>query len=127
MPSVGRRGNMKYSVRQLVSLMTVVGLTAGALYYYLVAPFVEIHQRRERYKLITRDMSKHDVVAIMGEPDTSGEPGAGPFWDDELLNGVSLDDVEHAIRYNTSTFYLGVIFEFTFDDEGRIIGKHCYD
>ena len=65
----------------------------------------------------------------MGPPDrVRAKPiSPGPFWDMEIRDDVSADDVDQVAHYSTTTFFLPVTFEFTFNADGRIVGKHVYD
>lgn len=74
-------------------------------------------------------MTLADVFSVMGKPDSvSDQPmQAGTRWDLELQANIEEDGVKKSVRYTTSTFFLPVTFEFTFDAASQIIGKHRYD
>lgn len=50
-----------------------------------------------------------------------------PAWDDKALPPAEARRLAAALRYTVSAFFLPVIFEFTFDTEGRLVGRHIYD
>jgi len=51
------------------------------------------------------------------------------YWDDELLGAEADARVSTALSYTFKTFFLSVpvIFEFTFDEAGELVGRHRHD
>ena len=80
-----------------------------------------------RYGRVERGMTAAEVRHIMGGP---GTPSGGPWypaWDDELLAEDEAKRITTAVRYVGPRFGLGVVFEFMFDADGRVVGRHRYD
>ena len=48
-------------------------------------------------------------------------------WDDAALSRDEAQRISSVLRYTVRTFYVPVSFEFTFDDQRRLVGKHIYD
>jgi hypothetical protein len=92
-------------------------------------PYRRIAELDRRYQQVQRGMSKTQVQVLMCGP---GQRFGGPFpafWDDDLQpdQEEKARTIASAERYTVHTFYLPVSFEFTFDAEGRLVGKHRYD
>ena len=114
-----RRGTL---IIGLVGLALVISFTS-----WILLPFQKINQLEQRYQTVQREMSEADVHAIMGGPGKAKlEPGRA-WWDDEYLGDETSKEVEKEVLYSVSTFFLPVGFGFTFDENGRLIGRHRYD
>ena len=80
-----------------------------------------------RYRRVERGMTMAEVPAVMGSP---GRPQAGPWfaaWDDDPLDPGEAKRITSAIRYYAPTPFVGVTFEFQFDQDGKLVGKHRFD
>jgi hypothetical protein len=114
--------------RSLAACSAFLVAAVGLALVWLGAPFAEIRDRQLRYDTVSRGMTRAQVIEIMGTPDSERfQPGPQAWWDQERLVDVEPESITSAIRYRTATFYLPVTFEFTFDAEGQIAGKHRYD
>ncbi len=89
-------------------------------------PHAKIEQLDARYLTTIRGMPAAEVVKIMGEHPTP-TTGAAAWWDDLRLGSDADAKVKSAIRYTVDTFFLPVTFEFTFDEEGMLVGRHRFD
>lgn len=109
--------------------VALVLCSAIALAAVTAIPFVKISERHAAYATVSRGATLEDVVSVMGKPDSvSDQPmQAGTRWGQELQANIEDDEVKRSLRYTTSTFFLPVTFEFTFDENGQILGKHRYD
>jgi hypothetical protein len=99
---------------------------------YLGWPLFTVGQLRERYAQTQSGMSVAQVKALMArtEDDWRLTPPAEygmTFWDEDRLSEEETKRITSAIRYTVPTFFMPVIFEFTFDAEGRLVGRHIYD
>ena len=112
-----------------VSGFVSTGVLALWVLFHSASPYVEINRRHRLYKTVTQEMTEAEVVSIMGPPDRAqAKPiSSGPFWDRAIRPDIDTANIDHVIHYSTSTFYLPVTFEFAFDAEGNVIGKHSYD
>lgn len=115
-------------MKRLLAVCCVVFVAVGLAVVWLGAPFAEVRDRQLRYDTVSRGMTRAQVIEIMGTPDSERfPPGLQPWWDLEIPEDADPESIASAIRYRTATFYLPVSFEFIFDAEGRIVGKHRYD
>lgn len=89
-------------------------------------PFARIDHLDSKYMTTTRGMTVAEVVTVMGEQ-PSVTIGAAAWWDDVRLGPDQDNKVKTAIRYTVRTFFLPVTFEFTFDEEGKLLGRHRFD
>ena len=84
-----------------------------------------------RYRQVQRGMTMSRVQAIMGASGTQHrEPIAGKnftMWDGEPLSAGERATITGALIFKPSPAYTGVFFEFTFDQDGKVVGKHCYE
>lgn len=72
-------------------------------------------------------MKRDDVIKAMGTREYRSFNGSAAWWDDERLGQDEDARVRSAIRYTVDTFFLPVSFEFTFDEAGRLVGRHRFD
>jgi hypothetical protein len=80
-----------------------------------------------RYRRVERGMTGAEVRAVMGSPGTPG-PGPGfPAWDDDPLGEVEAKRIASVLRYHVPHPMIDVEFEFQFDQDGKVVGKHRYD
>ncbi|MEA3212097.1 MAG: hypothetical protein QOE70_5154 [Chthoniobacter sp.] len=94
---------------------------------YLVWPFRTVRQLHARYQRVQRGMRFEQVEALMAHPGGRASEHWFPSWDDELLPPAEAQRIASALRYSVGTFYLPVSFEFTFDSERQLIGRHISD
>lgn len=108
----------------LAAGLLIVLISCGV---WLVLPFQKIQTLDTRYRRVRQGMSTNEVAMIMDHPSTwqVSEPKA--WWDDTRLRAGDDARVQSAVRYSVSTFFLPVSFEFTFDADGKVVGRHRYD
>ncbi len=108
-------------------ILLVVILGVAGFVYWLSAPFWRIRSLQRAYEKVERGMTVSAVKAVMG---TDGRPYAGPYrawWDDRALDDAEGRRIRSALHYRVETFLLPVTFEVTFDDNGKVVGRHRYD
>ena len=82
------------------------------------------------YTNVQKGMNKEKVISIMKEPPKlvfQEKNRKVLWWDDEKINKTKEMEISETIVYSVDTFFLPVTFEFSFDLDGNIIGKHKYD
>jgi len=109
----------------LLAAFTLLGVTA---YYFVIRPALEIRARQDAFDSVSLEMNKSDVTRLLGVPNSTGTALTDHlYWDDDIRDDADPSTAVGSIRYSTRTFFLPVIFEFTFDANGLVIGKHRYD
>ncbi len=115
----------------LVTLTAFFLFTLAILFYaFVVRPKNQIDVLHAKYLTVDRPSTYTKVLQTMGPTPTSDEPGQGTaFWDDEYPSS-NLDEsknITHILRYSIPGLPYSVTFEFTFDKDKNLIGKHRYD
>ena len=72
-------------------------------------------------------MTAEQVKALMDHSPVHSSKDWFAAWDDKPLPPAEAQRIVSAFRYSVRAFYMPVSFEFTFDAEGRLVGKHRYD
>jgi hypothetical protein len=90
-------------------------------------PWYSIRQLKARYEQAQRGMTIEQVEALMGPPGVRRREHWFPAWDDNPLPPAESQRIASALRYSVPTFFLPVSFEFTFDGDDRLVGRHIYD
>lgn len=72
-------------------------------------------------------MSADQVAEIMAYPGKPITADWTELWEDSPLPKEESSRVASAVWYSVNTFYLPVSFEFTFDEQQRVVGKHIRD
>ena len=93
----------------------------------LTAPLRVIRQFHARYQQVQRGMTTNEVQAIMRHPGRWRTNATYRGWDDTPVSPSDTPRIGSAVGYSVRTFFLAVIFEFTFDETGKVVGKHRYD
>jgi len=87
----------------------------------------EVAETDARFARVQRGMSVAQVQAVMGR---GGMPTpstyAYPAWDDERLSEDEGKRIASALRWDVKNAML-LVFEVTFDRDGKVVGKHRYD
>jgi hypothetical protein len=111
-----------------------IGFCLGAFIFFVVScliwlsiPGAKIRDLDTRYVTISKGMKRDDVIKAMGTREYRSFNGSAAWWDDERLGQDEDARVRSAIRYTVDTFFLPVSFEFTFDEAGRLVGRHRFD
>ena len=100
-------------------------LACGVL--YLVLPLRTLRQLQDRYDQTQRGMTVEQVQALMDHPVAKPSPSWIPTWDDKPLPTEEGRRITSAFHYRVPTFPQPVSFEFTFDKDQRLVGRHIYD
>ncbi len=118
---------MRQAKRTLFVLAVLV-LIGTPAYYFVVRPSGEIRHRQRAFATVATGMEKSAVIDLLGTPSSTGTPLTETvFWADQIRENIDPSTAVESIRYRTGTFFLPVTFEFTFDPNGVVIGKHRYD
>ncbi len=72
-------------------------------------------------------MTAEQVTALMAYRSDNVSAGWFPAWDDTSLPPAEASRITSAIRYSVRTRFLPVSYEFTFDAQHRVVGRHIYD
>ncbi len=107
------------------AIVSLALLVCGALSVAL--PFRAIRQLRVRYEQTQRGITVDQVDALMAHAGGSRSEDWFPSWDEGRLPPAESQRIKSARRYSVSTFFLPVSFEFTFDNDRRLVGRHIYD
>jgi hypothetical protein len=113
--------------RKLLIVACVLLAIVGVACWRLIAPFRVISQLDARYQQVQRGMSTNQVQTIMSTPGRWHTNTVYAGWDDPPLPEADVRRIRGAMRYSVSTFFLPVSFEFTFDETGKVVGRHRYD
>ncbi|MEZ5387690.1 MAG: hypothetical protein R3F13_19450 [Prosthecobacter sp.] len=113
--------------RAIASCATVLVVIVISGAVWISMPFVKNRDLDSRYATVSRGMSRSDVINAMNRPDYRSHDGSNAWWDDEPLGAEADARVSNAISYTVKTFILPVTFEFTFDEAGKLVGRHRYD
>lgn len=112
---------------KLLIVACVLLAAVGIACWRLIAPFRVIHRLDARYQQVQRGMSTNQVQALMSYPGRWATNGVYRGWDGMPLTETSTPHIGSSVAYSVPTFFLGVTFEFTFDESGKVVGKHRYD
>lgn len=113
-----------------ITFVTWIGIgvfaTLAIVGVFFVRPAIQIRQYDSAYILIGRGASRHLVISYMGPPNARESMARAVFW-----NGKPLNEEEVARIRSTLNYYVrcgpGIVWSFSFDDEGKLIGKHRFD
>lgn len=93
-----------------------------------LSPMVTANRLRERYNQAQPGMTVAQVELLMNREGTwSTTRPPFPAWDDRPLPENEATRIGSVLRYTVSTYYLPITFEFLFDSNGKLIGRHIYD
>lgn len=120
-----RRGRYFLALTLLLTVVIVAGTAWG--FHVLNGPFRTIRELNSRYQRVQRGMSVEEVRQIMGQEPDWHQEAMGAWWDHAALPSAEAARIRRAARYTVLTFSLPVTFEFTFDENGRVVGRHSYD
>lgn len=112
--------NTSIAAAILLALLVGCAFSLGLSWY-------SIQQLRTRYEQAQRGMTRDQVEALMGTAGVRRREHWFPAWDDTPLPSAESQRIASAIRYSVSTFFLPVTFEFTFDGDHQLVGRHIYD
>jgi hypothetical protein len=109
----------------LVLLVPAVALGVGLFRVYKMKQ--HLADLDARYRRVERGMTVAEVQAVMG---SNGTPSSGPWfaaWDDDLLDEAEAKRITSGLSYFAPNIMVGVAFEFQFDQDGKLVGKHRFD
>lgn len=112
----------------IISALVVFALlVCGVL--YVVLPLRTASKLRARYEQVQRGMSIEEVETLMAQFGIRPEKSTGSvlMWDDERHPVIEGESVMSVLSYTVETFYLPISFEFTFDNQRRLVGRHISD
>ena len=115
-------------MKRAITIVLIVGaLGLSALAVWLYVPFHKVRILDARYRQVQQGMSTNEVTSIMDYDGRWRESEFRAWWDDKPLGAVEDTRIRKAVRYSIPTFFLSVTFEFTFDADGKTVGRHRYD
>jgi hypothetical protein len=103
-------------------------LAAASGYLYLRQQGKNNKEMYARYHKVKRGMSAAEVNAIIDfKPDPESKLGHTDYYDQQKLSPEEFRTITHSVSYTISRVYVGIVFVFSFDKDGRLVGKHAYD
>lgn len=109
----------------IAALVLLAIFACGAV--FVLWPHRTVRQLRARYQQVQPGMTAEQVTSLMAYPSDNVSAGWFPAWDDTSLPPAEASRIKSAVRYSVRTFYLPVSYEFTFDAQQRVVGRHIYD
>jgi len=111
-----------------IAVCVAVVLVSGPI-AYLVQKGVTLRRHADKYESVRRGMSRAEVIGIMGDGyRVASDRDCGvQYWDHRTLTAEEQAQIESTICYDVSFPYLDFSFRFSFDGEGKVIGKRRYD
>lgn len=113
--------------RKLIIVASALLAVGGIACWRFTTPFQVIRQLDARYQQVQRGMSTNQVQALMSYPGRWSTNGVYRGWGDAPIANSNTPQIGTSVAYSIPTFFLSVTFEFTFDDSGKVVGKHRYD
>jgi hypothetical protein len=110
----------------LIIISLLVALLAIGIWRFN-APFRVINKLDAQYQQVKRGMTTNEVAAMMNYSVRWETNQLKAWWDDSVQGEAETERIRFAMQYSVSTFFLPVTFEFAFDENGRVIGRHRYD
>ena len=120
-------GNAHAMKRAVITVLIVSALGLSALTVWLYLPFQRIRTLDAQYRQVQQGMRMSEVAGIMNHDGRWRESEFKAWWDDKPLGALEDARIRKAVRYSVPTFFLPVTFEFTFDADGKTVGRHRYD
>lgn len=112
--------------RVIVFFVVTIFILFASGFIWISLPYVKIRKLNERYLTITKGMSQSEVISIMKEKHFVHNRTKAR-WDYDYLGTEEDARVCSAIGFGVRTFYLPVVFEFTFDKNGKLVGRYRND
>ena len=112
--------------KTLAAVVLVIALFV-CVCVYVLWPIRTIRRLQARYEQVRRGMSVEEVQSLMAYSPVLASHEWYPGWDDEQLPSAEASRIVSAVRYSVKVFFLPVSFEFTFDSDHRVVGRHIYD
>jgi hypothetical protein len=113
--------------RKILAAVGVLFALLVCVFLYVAWQIRTIQLLHTRYEQVQRGMSVEEAQSLMAHSPVRVSEHWYPAWDDEQLPSAEAARIVSAFRYSVRTFYLSVSFEFTFDSDRRLVGRHIYD
>jgi hypothetical protein len=110
----------------LIGALVVLALLVLGAFGILWPVYQRIHLEA-RYHSTQRGMSRDEVRARMAHREEAAQVPWRDFWDDNPLPEAESRRITSSLRYSVPTIPVKRTFEFTFDADGRLVGRHIYD
>ena len=104
-------------------LMFLTGCVIVSL-FTIPRKFVRLLDRR--YRQVEAGMHRNQVELLMNFQAQWTTQHLAAFWDDAPLDPARTNEVRSALRYTVPSIR-PVTYEITFDDRGKVVGRHRYD
>jgi hypothetical protein len=113
--------------RILIVFAAALLIATAAAWRFIAVPLKLVRVLDRRYQNVQPGMDSNQVANIMSVRGHWRTQYLVGYWDDVPLEPAQANQIRGALRYTVPTFFLPVTFEFTFDDGGKVIGRHRYD
>ncbi len=110
----------------LIAVILVLSTTGAWLLYSTAHTIKELDRN---YQLTEKGMSKAQVEGLMGQNGKWLIPDQDPlgFWDEVRMLDSERAQIHSSVSYTVDAFFLQITFEFSFSEDGKLIGRHTYD
>lgn len=82
---------------------------------------------REEFASIQAGDTRREVEGKLASAMLTGSALPAPFWNERQLSEEDEKRIKSSIGQRIDTFFLPVTFVVSFDEAGRVVGKHIYD
>ena len=113
--------------RPLLGVLIALALIFFAASVYVMWPMIQVRRLHSSYQSVQRGMSIDEVKKIMGRDETAGLDLPVEWYEWEHLEWDEVARIKSQIHYQVPTMYMPVTFGFSFDEEGKLVGKHRFD
>lgn len=92
-----------------------------------VTPLNRVQKMRLEFETVAKGDPEPAVRAKMKTANLVSSLTPTPYWGDGALVSEEEIKIRHSIEERVPTFYIPVTFAFSFDANGRLVGKRIYD
>lgn len=110
-------------------LLVLLLLPCAAPCAYLGNLSHTIHQHDAAFEATARGMSQPEVLALLPATYETADSPVAPYlyWDDSRLDPIDAVPQPTVVRYTLETWHLPITWEYVFDQQGKLVGRHRYD
>jgi hypothetical protein len=113
--------------RPLWGVLVVLALLFFAGSAYVVLPSIKIRRLHKAYESVERGMTQDEVRELMATRESADIDLRVDWYEWDLLPGEDIRRIKTNLHYQVKTAFLPVTFGFSFDEDGKLLGKHRYD
>jgi hypothetical protein len=119
------RGKRNLIILVAVFILLIAAATTVAVGYLHPRKKVELLNRV--YTSSVQGATKEsEITGALGPPSKTVRE-ATPFWDSQSLTSNQLARITRTIDYSVKTFFIDIVFRYSFVETGVLVGKHRYD